>query len=292
MVMNTGAVDYRHLSSVMAERSFDKTSSKYAFVPTFKVIELMERNGWVVSSAREAGADRERQGFQKHMIRFRRQGDVGKILQVDELIPEIQLTNSHDAGSCFNLMAALYRCWCSNQCTVSDSTLASHRVRHVGFNNEKILEAVHTIAEDTPKVLDRVKDFKSIALTAGEQAAFAEGALQVINPLNSIGEDGTMSDKFDKATSIARLLEPKRPADKENNLWNTYNRIQEKAIKGDRFMIEQKKLDWYHNREYGKKYAKANKTRQVKSIDKDVKLNKALWTLTEKMAEIKAAAVA
>ena len=42
-------------------------------------------------------------------------------------------------------------------------------------------------------------------------------------------------------------------------------------------------------RGYNKEKRRAITTRAVKSIDRNVKLNKALWTLTEKMAELKTA---
>ncbi len=261
-------VDYRNLKSVMAEHSNDRTTSdRYNFIPTIQVIDLLERNGWIVSDARETNARNDRQGFQKHLIRFRRAGDEGKLLEVNEIIPEIQLSNAHDGSAAFNIMAAFERCWCSNQCTVADSTIANHRVLHKGYNNEKILEAVYQIVEDTPKVLESVDRFKAIPLNVDERKIFAEASLNLLYSEEKLLE-------YDKKDTLTRLLRPKRTQDTGENLWTTYNIVQEKFLKGDRFLTEEG-------------HYRAKKTKQIKSIDKDIKLNKALWTLTEAMANLK-----
>ena len=42
--------DYTNLSSVMATQSHERTSDRYSFVPTVGVINLLEKNGWEVST--------------------------------------------------------------------------------------------------------------------------------------------------------------------------------------------------------------------------------------------------
>jgi hypothetical protein len=71
---------------------------------------------------------------------------------------------------------------------------------------------------------------------------------------------------------------PHRYADAGSDLWRTFNRVQENLVRG------------------GITYTNANSdgirsrrtTRPVQSIDGDVKLNRALFTLAAKMAELKA----
>jgi hypothetical protein len=264
--------DYKQLPSIMAERPHIKTSSKYSFVPTYKVINLLETNGWDVSDCRESNARENKRGFQKHLIRFRRKGDTQRHLELNELIPEIALTNSHDGGSSFQLSSALYRCFCSNQCTVSDTTVSSHRVLHKGYNRDQILDAAYTIVKDTPKVFDKVNRFKSIQLSEPQQEIFADSALDLVF-------DSEKWDKYDKKNTKTRLLEPRRSEDRDKNLWNTYNVIQEKFLQGGRYLIEKNNYNNY-------KYSTGRKTKRIKSIDKDIRLNKALWSLTERMSEL------
>jgi hypothetical protein len=75
-----------------------------------------------------------------------------------------------------------------------------------------------------------------------------------------------------------QLLEERRHDDRGNDLWTVFNVAQENILRGG---IRGRKRD-ANNR------IRRVTTRPVKSIDRDVRLNKALWTLTEKMAELKA----
>ena len=66
-----------------------------------------------------------------------------------------------------------------------------------------------------------------------------------------------------------------RSQEKEPTLWNTFNVIQEKFIKGGVRQIRPDRT--------------RVKSRAISSIDENVKLNKALWTLTSEMAKLKTA---
>ncbi|TYC80496.1 DUF945 domain-containing protein, partial [Stappia sp. BW2] len=75
----------------------------------------------------------------------------------------------------------------------------------------------------------------------------------------------------------SQLLNTRRTGDRENDLWTTFNVVQENAIRGG--------LEARFRDEHGR--LRRSSSRAVKGIDQDVKLNKALWTLSEKMAELK-----
>ncbi len=74
-----------------------------------------------------------------------------------------------------------------------------------------------------------------------------------------------------------RLLSERRYDDKGNDLWTTFNVIQENIIKGG---LKGTKRD-------GNGRLRRTTTRPVKALDRNIKLNQALWFLTEKMAELK-----
>jgi len=78
-----------------------------------------------------------------------------------------------------------------------------------------------------------------------------------------------------------QLLAPRRSEDNGNDLWRTFNRIQENALRGG--MKARNATD-----EMGRRGRRVS-TREVKGIDQDVKLNRALWQLAERMAELKQA---
>jgi hypothetical protein len=77
-----------------------------------------------------------------------------------------------------------------------------------------------------------------------------------------------------------QLLAPRRFEDRGNDLWRVANVIQEHVIRGgDHGVIVG---------EHGRR--RRTSTRAVNGIEQDIKLNKALWTLNERMAELKKAA--
>lgn len=68
-----------------------------------------------------------------------------------------------------------------------------------------------------------------------------------------------------------QVLQPRRREDKKDDLWTVYQRLQENLIKGGLSGRNAK--------------GKRARTRSVNGIDGDIKLNKALWVMTEKMYE-------
>ncbi len=68
-----------------------------------------------------------------------------------------------------------------------------------------------------------------------------------------------------------QVLQPRRWEDKKDDLWTVYQRLQENLIKGG----------------LSGRNAKGNRarTRSVNGVGGDIKLNKALWVMTEKMQE-------
>ncbi|HDF2329245.1 TPA: DUF932 domain-containing protein [Morganella morganii] len=68
-----------------------------------------------------------------------------------------------------------------------------------------------------------------------------------------------------------QVLQARRWEDKKDDLWTVYQRLQENLIKGG--------LSGHTNK------GKRSHTRAVTGIDGDIRLNKALWVMTEKMYE-------
>lgn len=73
-----------------------------------------------------------------------------------------------------------------------------------------------------------------------------------------------------------QLLHPRRADDQRPDLWTTFNVVQENALKGGLVGIGWDAQGRPHR----------SRTREVRGIDQDVRLNKALWTLSEHMAKI------
>lgn len=282
-VMNT----LQQYPSIMAGHESERMSNKYKFIPTIEVVKTLDDAGWQVSRVQEKRSKGELLGFQKHMIRFRRKSDFDA-KHVGEHIPEVVLTNSHDGSSSFVFNMGIFRLICSNGAVVADAMFGSIRVKHIGYQPNKVLHAVHEIADGAPALLDHIKDFKAIPLTRAEQYAFAESALN----MRMRSDEGHRADVVgtpaymvgERLFDLNALIAPVRSGDRDPSLWNTYNVIQEKFTKGGRFELGDEYLTRYGSR----KVRNTEKVRAIKSIDEDLRINKELWGLTEKMAELKA----
>lgn len=260
-------VNLEKLESINKQHAANRVSGKYSFIPTTRILETLNSNGWHPVKVEEINVRKEeRKGYQKHLIRLR--NDSFEARGTDSLFPEIVLTNSHDGCASFNLMAGVFRFVCSNGMIVADSLVANHKIRHQGYTDETVKEAVCSIVEDTPKIFNKVEEFRNVELTREDQMVYGAAALDLMY------DDEQLKNK-DIEGSVTRLIQPRREADKDSNLWNTFNIVQEKIVKGGRFLVENKET------ERGYKYKQTRKTKEVKSIDKNVKLNKALWKITE-----------
>lgn len=256
--------------SALATRPYDAMSAKYAYIPTLNIIEGMTKAGFQPFSATQSRSRIEGKAeFTKHLIRFRH-ADMGSIM-VGDTVPEIVLLNSHDGASAFKLIAGLYRLICSNGMMVSDGDIDSISVRHTGDVLKDVVEGSYKLIGETQKSLGTVQGWARLQLTDGEQHAFAESA----HTLRFADADGKVTTPI----TAAQLLTPRRREDVGGDLWHTLNRVQENVIAGGVSAVL---------RDANGRRVRRVSTRRINGIDQDVRLNRALWELAAKMAELKA----
>ena len=237
-------------------------SARYSFIPTLTVVDALRDVGWFPITAEQSNARLDnRLGFQQHMIRFVREGLSRQGERVDMI-----LWNSHDLGSSFKLITSVWRYACGNGLMVS-SDFANFTHKHIGFNPDELVHSALEIAEASASVSEQVEAIKTITLTPNERGVFAASAHQLV-----------YDDPTEAPVRPDQLLEARRFDDRKmDDLWTTYNILQENIIKGG---VRGMKFD-----EYGRR--RRVTTRPVKALDRNVKLNQALWYLTEKMKELK-----
>jgi len=244
--------------SVFAEQAVEGVSDRYTFIPTAKIVSRMRQEGWAPVAAREQRVRLEnRMGFQKHMIRFQPQNQIGR---VGEYVAEIALVNSHDRSSAYQLHAALYRLVCGNGLMVSDTTFQHISVRHSGGEADEIIAASFKVLANLPQLTENVESFGARQLTDTEAKAFAESAIL-------LRWDSVQS----APVSTAKLLETRRYDDRGNSLWQVFNRVQENLIRGGQ-------KDYPRRRDNGSRHTR---TRPVTGLAEDIRLNKSLWHLAE-----------
>lgn len=279
------AFNVANLRSVNQQEAWNGTSGKYAFIPTTRVLDVLAKHEWLPVKAGEKRTRKpEREGFQSHMVRLRRIEDLERPRELNQLLPEIVLKNSHDGGGSFQLLAGLFRMICMNGMVVADATFQSHRIKHIGYQDQNVVDAIFDVVRTTPMIMDRVENFRQVTLNHDEQTIMAESALIAkygADTPEDIEQGQTLRTRF----NLERLITPIRNAEtlngqwKENTLWNVTNTLQEKLVeKGGRFAIKHEDSGYQRNM----------KARAVTSVTENIRINQAIWALAEKMRELKA----
>ena len=250
----------------------DGVSSRYSFVPTLTAVDLLRDAGWEPIHAEQSAvrvADRE--GYQKHMIRFAKNG-----LSFDGERVDLVLFNSHDRGCAFRLIASVWRKICGNGLMVA-SEFANFSHRHVGFKPDDFIHSAGEIACVAGTIADRVDEMKAIEMTPDERGIFAQTALGLVYGTQSKTNEELIQAINDAPIQPHQLLEERRYDDKGKDLWTLFNVVQENVMKGG---LKGRKIG-------GNGRLRNVTTRPVKAIDRNIKLNQALWYLTERMSELK-----
>lgn len=245
--------------SIFAEEKHASRSARYTYIPTIDVLRGLRKEGFspfMVCQTRTR--DDEKRDHTKHMIRLRHASQIeGK--EANEII----LLNSHDGSSSYQMLSGVFRFVCSNGMVCGD-TLSDIRIRHKGNIVDNVIDGAFRVLDDFELINGQKDGMKLLTLNDGEQAAFARAALSL---------------KYDTELAPApitenQILHPKRMEDRSNDLWTTFNRVQENLVRGG---LRGRSAT-----------GQVSTTREVKGIDQSIKLNRALWVLAEEMRKIKA----
>lgn len=255
----------RMAPSAFAGQAYHDRSSRYTFIPTSDVISGMQQAGFVPVSAQQ-GRSRiaGKELFTKHMIRFRAQNQALNV--VGDSLLEAILINSHDGTSRYKMMGGVFRLACLNGLVIAESMFASVSVRHTGNVIQEVVEGAQNLFDNAPQVMHAIREWQGLMLAPAEQLLLADAARTIRFADNEGNVDSPVTPEM--------LLAARRADDTGNDLWHTFNRVQENATKGFRTGLRDNE---------GRRIGAVG----IKSIDGDVKLNKALWTLAEGMAKIK-----
>jgi hypothetical protein len=260
--------------SVFACTAHESRSDRYTLIPTSRVVDALRDHGFAPVHATEARSrDHSKRGFAKHLIRFRHESAPARAL--NETIPEVVLTNSHDGSSAYALYGGLFRLICLNGMVVPDGFCGSVKVPHKGDVVRQVIEGSYEVIEGANRTMSVVKDWSAIDLSRDEQMALAESA----HRLRFADTEGKVTTPIQPEA----LLTPRRYADNGSDLWRSWNRIQENAIKGGLSA-------WGISAPNGRVRRVTSKA--VTGIEGSVRLNRELFALGARMAELKGAPVA
>lgn len=253
--------------SVFAVEAHESRSERFSPIPTIAVINALRTEGFGITYAHQSKArDESRHEFTKHMLRFRQMGKP-PVNVLGALAAEVALVNANDGSSAYVLNAGLFRLICLNGLMVSEQRFEPLRVSHKGDVVDKVIDGTFTVISESIRAIDVAGQWQSIQLKPQEQLAFAAGA--------RIVRFGDPRGDVDTPITAEQLLRPRRHADNDPSLWATFNRVQENCIRGGLHGVAHDD----NNRR------RRVTTREVRGIDQDVKVNKALWKMAEMLAE-------
>jgi hypothetical protein len=248
----------RRVPSIFAAGGSEHVSQRYGFIPTIDVVRGLGNSGFrpVMATQSRTRID-GRESFVKHIMRFRHESALEKV----GVIPEIVLVNSHDGTTSYQLRAGVFRIVCGNGLIAGAETFC-RRVRHQGDVVNRVVEAANDLIEIVPISVEKAVEWKGIELKREEAVAYAQSAMA----LKWDGEEFPVTPD--------QILTPRRTADQNTDLWTAFNVVQENIVRG--------------GIRYKTEAGSRMKTRAVNSVGENVRLNTALWTLTEKMAQLSA----
>ena len=232
-----------------------KVSDKYVQANTSTVIDDMAKLGWYPVEAKQKKARKNSSGIQSfHMIAF--QNPEVKIMQGEdvEAYPRIILTNSHDGMASFRFRVGLYRCICSNGLVICDENFADLTIRHINYTFDDLRHLVVKTMSELPAYIEIMNKMKQTTLGKSQKYDFA---LRMLKLRKNVPDNEKLNVSERTLTDI---LTPIRKEDEGDSLWNVFNVLQEKMIKGG-FMVESGKED------------KLRKMRPVKSFARDLSVN-------------------
>jgi len=273
--------------SAFATAAHESRSDRYTYIPTSEIINGLMREGFEPFSATQSRCRiAGKSEFTKHMIKFRHPDSFSAIQHVGDSVPEVVLVNSHDGTSAYKLSAGLFRLVCSNGLMVADSTVQMLSIMHKGDIVHDVIEGSFQIVQQSEKALAKSDEWNQLQLTAGEQGAFADAAreLRFADAEGEIKSPITAAQLLRprRAEDAAEVIDWRKPTAPAPDLWHRVNVVQENVIRGGLHGFAQG-ID----ANTGRKTVRRVTTREVRGIDQDVKLNRALWMLAERMAELK-----
>jgi len=253
--------------SVFATEAHDSRSERYGYVDSQKVLLPLLQEGFQVFEVRHQTArDVSKAGHATHMLRMRHRNGTAL---ADGVVPEVLYLNSHAGQTQADIFAGAYRYICTNGLMTGD-TFKSVKVMHRHGAEDKIIEGVFKVLDSQPLLGHTINEMSSVSLDRGEQQVFARAAMDLRWDRDE--ETGNSA----APVTPDQLLIPARYEDRQNDVWTVFNRLQERLIRG------------------GVRGVTANgrrtTTREVEGIQENTRINRALFTLAQGMAELKRAA--
>ena len=237
--------------AVFADDAHQRVSSKYAFIPTQRILQGFMDAGFVPVQAHQVTARRGNRMHAPHLVRLRRRFET---VQLRDGVPEVVFLNSHDGSSAYQLRMGIFRFCCANGLIVSRGAFPSVCVTHRGEVMDEVIAGALQVAERFGELACQVERMEHRGLSIHEQLEFADRAMAL-----------RLGTTADAGMAPSRLLECRRREDAGDDLWSVFNRVQEALLRGggSRRSVSGRLV----------------RMRAITSVRRDLDLNGQLWDL-------------
>lgn len=260
---------YENCPAIFGDKAHESRSRRYKVIQTSKILNAMLEEGFVPTTAMQAGCRTEgNENYAKHLLRLRKREDLGKNWNKPDT-RDVILESDHKGGSAYKLYSGVYRLACSNGLVVwrKDTSLV---VPHKGDIVNNVVEGSLRILKESEKVMETVEEMKATKLSRPEQLFLAKQAMSLrfkqskkereLNPLPYHPSDFL----------LVRHVEDAAPT-----VYNTMNVVQENMTKKGISRED--------------KNGRLRSVQEIGGIAQTVDYNRNLWRLFETfMAEKKA----
>lgn len=252
--------------TVTQQAPHESRSAKYSHVPTSDIVQWLGQYNFHPVAVRNTRARPDREGYQRHIVRFRHATDNAP-QAVGDVIPEIVLRNAHDGTSGISLWSGLFRLICSNGLIVADQSFSKISLPHRGKGlRDKVIDAAYRVVDVSEKALTGVNEWRKIELSQGEKDEFAQRALAL-----------RFENAEESPIEHRQLLTIRRHDDLGSDLWTVFNRVQENLIRGGFAGV---------NRRNENGLPMARTLRGIRGGDRSIELNTELWQIADSIARV------
>ena len=201
---------------VTTETQFGNLSPRYSHITSTRIADTLREAGWEFSDGTTRRARTpERAAHAAHVLRFRNPA----LPTINGNIIEAVMLNSHDGSTAFQLGFGVYRLACANGLVVCTQSIGSIRMIHSGLNLDAVFRAAATLTNRAPEVAATVERWSNITLDDEQQLSLARRAV------TARWQNATFVD-------MDRMLRPQRAEDRGTDLWTSFNRVQERVLRG------------------------------------------------------------
>ncbi len=242
----------------LAQHPTKVTEEKYMFLDTRRVVQDMQDLGYEVTGFRRANGRTVDAAYGLHEVEFMQ---PNRSTQFKHEAPRVLFMNSYDGSRKARFAAGLIRFACLNGMILGDM-FANLTILHMGNYEDELLAQMKTIAEETPRVFEKIEAYRDIKLDDGLYLEMADQAMELRYPKK---EERLIVDR-------TALLMPRRREDHAPDLYTTFSVLQESIIRGG---VPGRLPD-----------GRTRIMQPIRHIERSNEINRELWNLLEATAEL------